>query len=345
MMLFRTYQMFLRIIFIGSAVLSQYAFAQTQENSSQQQSGTYNEAYFLLERLNQGLAPADERINLQTPQAALEYFMLLCRQGDFSQAARALNLNLIPEKFQATAAPILAQEFFYVINQRLWINWAEIPDRPDGQVDMGGNSDPLVGVPRRSLRIGPIDFDSRDLAIRLQRVKVPDAEPVWVFSSSTVENIGPLYQAFGPGLIEKQLPSWASERSLLNIPLWQWLALVVLIFISSVCGWLFQKITSRLFQRSDSPFVSNLAHATSAPLAVIGGLLVFYILTLTILPLTGPAAKLLYPALTLLIVAMITWLGMRLIGFFADYFKNQYVNDMDSYENADIRHTLTYISV
>lgn len=316
-------------------------------DSSQSNTQTYHEAYFLSDHLNQGLGVPDSAtgINLQTPQAALEHFMLSSREENFSSAAHALNLNLIADNLQSTVAPLLAQQFFYVLNQRLWIDWDEIPDRADGQLDIGNNSDPLVGTPRRSLRIGMIDLDGRDIAIRLQRVKTPEADPVWVFSPNTVENIQPLYQTYGPGLIEKQLPAWARERSMLNVPLWEWFALLLLFIISGLVAWMLQKIMPHLIRRAEIPFVQSIARAIATPLAIISGILLFYILTLTVLPLTGPAAKILYPLLTLLIVAMVTWLGMRLIGFFADYFKDQYVNDMSSYENENIRHTLTYITI
>lgn len=308
----------------------------------------FHPAYYRVDSLNKGLAAPSEPINLSTPQAALEHFILSCRDEDYGRAAHALNLNLIPQATRLIRAPFLAEKFFYVINQRLWLDWDEVPDRPDGQTDAASGSDPLAGEPRRSIRIGRIDADGRDIAIRLQRVKAEGQEPVWVFSANTVENIDLLYDRFGPGLLEQHLPGWAKVRTFGKVPLWSWFALAVAVMLSAVFGWAFQKFAIQtLRQRLDRdwPGVTELLGVLSTPLGLLGGLICFYFVTLSLITLTGPVGKVLYPTLALLIVLAFTWLGMRSIGFFSDYVSRQYSDELQSYERADVRRKLTLIAV
>ncbi|MEZ5594261.1 MAG: hypothetical protein R3F53_27610 [Gammaproteobacteria bacterium] len=129
---------------------------------------------------------------------------------------------------QALRAAELARQLYYVIEQKLWIDWEDLSDRPDGQIDVGAANNPLIGVPRRSLKLGSIELDGRDAAIRLQRVKLPEQEPIWVSRQPQWENIDELYALYGPGFLQQHLPDWAKQRVLARMPLWKWLALFVL---------------------------------------------------------------------------------------------------------------------
>ena len=313
--------------------------------AQQQDSGTYHEAYFLLDALNTGLPARAPSIHLQTPQAAVEHFLQACREEQFLQAAHALNLNLITEPLQALRAADLAQKFYHVLEQKLWIDWEDLPDRPDGQIEIGASNDPLVGVPRRSLKLGSIDLDGRDIAIRLQRVKLPDSDPIWVFSAATVENIDQLYEQYGPSTLQQHLPDWAKQKVLARIPLWQWLALLLFAGLSGLAAWLVYRLTRHVLRHVEQPLPARIGSEAPAPIAIIAGLAMFSLLNATLLTLTGPVIKLLNPLLTLLIVAAFTWLGIRLIRQLSIYFDERYADRLEHYEDDEARRALTYIAV
>ena len=317
----------------------------TYAQSTQQDSGPYHEAYFLLDELNKGLPERAPSIHLQTPQATVEHFMQACRQEQFLQAAQAFNLNLIAEPLQSMRAADLAQKFYYVLEQRLWIDWEDLPDRPDGMIEIGAVNDPLIGVPRRSLKLGTINLDDRDVAVRLQRVKLAEADPIWVFSAATVENIEALYDRYGPGYLQRHLPEWAKQKGLVDIPVWQWFALIIFALLSGLTGWLVYRLTRRTLRYAEQPLLARIGSETPKPFALIAGLAMFSLLNASLLTLTGPVIKVLHPILTLLIVAACTWLGIRLIRQISVYFDERYADRLEHYEDDEARRTMTYIAV
>ena len=306
---------------------------------------SYNKAYFLLDDLNSGLPARSPSIHLQTPQATLEHFLRACREQQFMQAAQALNLNLIAAPMQALRAAELARQLYYVIEQKLWIDWEDLSDRPDGQIDVGATNNPLIGVPRRSLKLGSIELDGRDAAIRLQRVKLPEQEPIWVFSAATVENIDELYALYGPGFLQQHLPDWAKQRVLARMPLWKWLALFVFAALSGLIAWVGYRLTRRAIQHAEQPLLARLGAELPKPVGFLAGLLSFSVLNATILALTGPVAKVLTPLLTLLIVAGFTWLGIRLIRQLSVYVDQRYADRLEHYDDDEARRALTYVAV
>ena len=96
----------------------------------------YNEAYFTVNRLNKAIGLPPNEFNFQTPQATLEHFIVNARNNNFEDAAYALNLNLLPDNLTQEQAAILAEKLYFVINQRVGLDWGSLSDRPDGQIDI-----------------------------------------------------------------------------------------------------------------------------------------------------------------------------------------------------------------
>lgn len=313
--------------------------------AQQEDESGYNQAYYLTRSLNAGLAPLQPPPNLFTPQASLENFMLSARLGDFDRAARSLNLDLIPEDRRSVRAADLARKLFYLINQQLWIDWDTIPDRADGQRDRAtSKNDPLAGQPRRSIEIGSMTLHGRDAAVRLQRVKGGEDEPVWVFSPQSVENIDPLYAQYGPGFLEQHLPAWSKERVWVSVPLWEWLALPVFFVVAAACGWIIQRVIALAARRTDGDWLPRLVRSARLPAALFFGLLVVYILTFSALTLTGPIHRIVSPLLIVLMIAAVTWAGMRAIKFTSEYVTDVYIlGDRDRGIDAGV--LLTNISI
>ncbi|MFD2432557.1 hypothetical protein ACFSO9_02790 [Mesonia maritima] len=149
----------------------------------------YKEAYYVLDRLNKSIGLPPNKFNLQSPQATLEHFILNARNNDFESAAYALNLNLLPDNITNEEAALLAEKLYFVINQRVRINWDDLSDRPDGQIDISTTTNKAVaGKPRRSVVFfGSVDLKGRDIIFRLQRIKYKDYGAFWLISSNTVE--------------------------------------------------------------------------------------------------------------------------------------------------------------
>jgi small-conductance mechanosensitive channel len=306
----------------------------------------YHAAYYLAEELNPGLPQPGDAINRATPQALLEFMIRASRSDDYERAAHGLNLRLIPRDRQANQGPSLARHLCYLIRNKLSIPWSDIPDRPDGQLDVAsGARDHLLGKPRRSIRIGEIPLDGRDLPFRIQRVKAGDANPVWVFAPSTVENIPKLYERFGPGLVERILPPWSRARLLGELALWQIFFLAGLLLIGAGLGWIAQWITVRLVRRAEKSWTWAMAELLPGPVGLLSGLLAFYLLKVSLVNYTGPVVSLLNPVLLAIIVFAFTWLGTRIIHFFSDYMTRKYVDELQNFGSPKSRHMLTTIDV
>lgn len=304
--------------------------------------GKYNEAYYQLERLNEGLS--SKEINLQTPQATLEYFYREGKQGNFEGAGHALNLNLFPKEEHQRLAPRLAKHLFYVIDKQLGFDWEGLPDRPDALKQAASPNDPMAGKPRRSIEVGFMQIDGHDVTIRLQRVKVGDASPIWVFSPQSVENIEALYQAYGPGPLEKRLPEWAKVEIFGETALWAWLAFILLLLLAFAFGKFVSNLIKKQLNEKESPWVSGIGDKISTPLAFTIASIMIYSLGTIFLSLPG----LVNTILLILMISSIIWLAMRFIKYLSENISQRQVSQVK--DLSDNKHTrqqrwLTYLSV
>ncbi|WP_198664884.1 mechanosensitive ion channel family protein [Lewinella sp. IMCC34191] len=307
--------------------------------------GGYNEAYYQLERLNDDLPERPTRINLRTPQAALEHFILSCREGDFAAAAYVLNLNLLPQGVQQEQAAILAEKLYYVMTQRVSLAWDDLPDRADAQVNVAGaGKQAVAGQPRRLLSFGRLGLGDRDIPLNLQRVRVGERAPIWVIAAPTVENIEALYAEFGPTWLDRNVPEWA-DKVVLGISLWKVLAVVLLAFLCYLLFILIKTITHRLLNRSDSEWLTDLSDHVATPTALALSIFIFYLCMNNLLSIAGGWSPYLYALLLVVVVGTVTWLVMRIIDYVMERLTETQVEDVSDEDNMESRRTLTTISV
>lgn len=307
--------------------------------------GDYAQAYFALGALNAGLPEADVAPNLQTPQAAVEQFVRAARDADFAAAARVLNLNLYPESEQAARAPLLAEQLYYVIDRQIGFDWEALPDRADAlSTGSASPNDPLAGKPRRSLRLGALSLGRRDAVIRLQRVRVGDAAPVWVFSPQTVENIEPMYREHGPGPVDRWVPAWAREQVLGQTALWAWLALGLFFFVAGLAAWSVARAVKQHDFDDGHEAAERLGERLAVPAALATCFGLVYVLAASLLALP----KLVTLLLLIALILSVTWLAMRAIGYLIDHLTRTEIDDiseLSSNERADQQRRLTMLSV
>ncbi len=217
---------------VASALAQDSGGQQGNSSSSENKAKSPAGDFYVVDSLNEGVPHVSNPPDLSTPLATVENFIFSCREQDFRQAAQSLNFDLIPQDERGKAAEF-ARKFYYALNQRLWIDIEDLPDRPDGQMPPRvGKENPLAGKPRRSIRLGVINIDDwKQVRVRIQRVKTADAEAVWLFSPQTVEKIPMLYQEFGPSWVEQAIPGWAKTRLAGKVPVWEWIALLIFVLL------------------------------------------------------------------------------------------------------------------
>ena len=307
--------------------------------------GDYNEAFYMIDRLNENIGLPPNRLNFQTPQSTLEHFILSCREGNFEDAAYALNLNLFPKEVTKKEAAILAEKLFFVINQRVRIDWDNVSDRPDGQIDIQTSTNAAIaGKPRRSVVFGEVDLDGRDAVFRLQRLKLNDYGAFWMIAANTVENIEPLYASYGPRKLDRIMPNW-SRVGIFGVPLWKIVGSLLLFFIAYLLGKGFSKLTKTLLLKSERPWMRTIAEKMSKPAGLALSALFFYITLNNLISFSGRMASTIYAILLMAVIACIAWFLMRFIDAFMTYIAENRIGDSSLEENSHARKMMTYVSV
>ena len=211
--------------------------------------GEYSDYYFNIKQLNEGLPNSKGFLNLQTPQATMEHFINSCAKKNFQQAAYALNFNLLPQKIDSERAAILAKKLFYVMDKRVSLNWDDLPDRPDGQINQAtAGSKSIAGKAQKSICFGSLSLDGRTVPLQIDRVKVEKEAPLWVISANTVENIELIYKECGPSKLDRLVPEWG-EFKFFGVQVWKLIGLLIFAFACYYLGKLIAYIINKLVNR------------------------------------------------------------------------------------------------
>ncbi|MGA8852809.1 MAG: mechanosensitive ion channel domain-containing protein, partial [Christiangramia sp.] len=306
---------------------------------------SYHEAYYQSNRWNEGIGFPPEEYNLQTPQAALEHFIINARNKDFEKAAYALNFNLFPDDLSIKEAAILAEKLNFVMSQRVRIPWGELSDRPDGQIDISTSTNKAIaGKPRRSINFGEVDLNQKDVAFRLQRIKFKDHSPIWLISAQTVENTEFLYKTYGPQKLDKMIPKWISFE-IFNVPFWKLIGTLILIILCYFLAKLITFFIKKIFSSTEKYWVKNIANRLASPAGGAIGSLAFYLLLNHLISFRGSLARGFYSVLLIILIVVFTWLIMRIIDYIMDFFAVHKIGDINNEENVESKRMLTYVSV
>ena len=307
--------------------------------------GDFNEAYYIVDRLNEQIGLSPSEYNLQTPQATLEHFIVSCRNKEFDKAIYALNFNLFPKSLTKEDAAILAEKLYFVINQRVNIDWDNLSDRPDGQIDISTTTNSAVaGAPRRSLVFGEVDYKGRDIVLRLQRVRYKNYGAFWLISANTTDNIENMYAQYGPRELDLMMPNWARVQ-FLNVPVWKVVGTILLIVIAYFLARFIYFLVCKICKNSKRYWIKSISDKLAKPVAITIAVLFFYITLNKLISFSGALATVIYTSLLIVVVGSITWFIMQFIDYLMLYVADRKVGDVSEEENEESRKLLTYISV
>ncbi|WP_352310114.1 mechanosensitive ion channel family protein [Psychrobacter sp. W2-37-MNA-CIBAN-0211] len=319
--------------------------------------GDYNESYYSLNKLNAGLPPLAEPPNLSTPLATLEFFQSAVMKQQYDLAAYALNMNLIDGKLQRSRAIDLAKQLdFLLIEKKLYV-FDELPDRPDGLIEPPlGSTNSIQGIPRRSIQLGYIDYRERRVPIHLERVRVDDSAPFWIFSAQTVGNIDNLYEQYHPAKFERYLPAW-TKLQLFSIAIWEFLALLVFFSFTMGVGWLLSKGAGKLLNwyvkdkagnrlsTLHHNSVEDLVNKLTVPLTFTISFSSVFTLVSGGFPYLDAVASSIRPIIWIGLVFSAMWLGIRVINFFANRYQDMQIENLGEEQFDKVRRRRTYVSI
>jgi len=149
-----------------------------------------------------------------TPRGTVLGFLTAARDKNYDLAAEYLNTRL-----RGKAAADLAQELSVVLDQRLPARLGQLSDNPEGS-----QSDPLN--PNREL-VGTVTSSNGNVDIALERVDRPKSDPMWLFSSKTLESIPDVYADIDVVSANEILPGFLVNTQIAGIKLYELLAVLV----------------------------------------------------------------------------------------------------------------------
>lgn len=250
--------------------------------------------------------PEDE-FGRGSPRGAVQGYLEACRKGDYERAARYLDLRRAEGE-----GSILARQLRVVLSRTLWIDLEELSQDPEGRSE--------DGLPTYRDRLGTIKTERGKLDILLQRVPREDGVRIWQIAGSTVSQIPLLWDEFGYGALERYLPQVFFEFQLLEIALWQWIALLMLVVLAAMLSWLLAvgivRVLRPLVARSETPIDDRLLEGAAGPIRLGIAILVFRT-AIAPLGLDLEALEFLSTLLRALFIVATTWLLIRAVDVLA----------------------------
>ena len=257
-------------------------------------------------------APEDE-FDRGTPRTSIQGYLVACRENDYALAAEFLDLQRVSKAKRAERGPILARQLKIVLDRTLWVDLEALSYDPAGHRNDGLS-------PSRDL-LGRIETNRGPVDLLLQRVKREDGVPIWKFASVTVARLPTLYEEFGYGALGEILPSPFFEVRLLEVELWQWISLLLLVAVAYGLSWLAGIVVVRLsrplIERSETRIDDQLVQAIVGPLR-----LVIFVVLFTAgaapLGLSVPVRQTLGSLQQAAFLVAVTWFLLRTVDLVAD---------------------------
>jgi MscS family membrane protein len=241
----------------------------------------------------------------ETPRRAMEDYLHAARDGDYARAARTLDLRSLPPA-QREQGPTLARELKVVLDRTLWVDLDALSDEPDG--------DPGDGSATRDV-VGSIQTSRGPTAVLLQRVALEDGTHAWRVAAPTVAQIPALYAEFGEGWVAELLPTPLVEIRVLEVRLWQWIGLLILLVLATAVSWVLATgvvgTVRSLLRRARTGFDDALLALAVGPLRLTLAVSVFSTGTYA-LGLALPVHRFFVALEKALTIVAVTWLLLRL---------------------------------
>ena len=243
--------------------------------------------------------------DIAVPAGAVRTYIDACRRGDYEQAAKRLDLSALPLDERAEAGPSLARRFKVVLDRKLWIQFELLSEIPTGDLGDGLPAD-----------LDRIDNDEGEIEVYLERVTEADGSQVWKVAASTVARIPEYWDAYGYGPLFELLPAPMFEIRFLEMMLWQWIGLLLLVPLAWIGSWLSARILLAvirpLVSRTRSDLDDRLLEMLTPPCRLLLLVLLFSVGTYA-LKLSVKAYEFLGAAGTAATLIAVTWVALRAV--------------------------------
>ena len=248
--------------------------------------------------------PAQDSLGRTTPHGTVVGLITAVEQANLERAAEYLESGLSPSGRRE-----LAQKLGTVLDRKLLTSLDSLSDEPDGDAGDGLTDRDSIGV---------VESSSGSVEIFLDRVRRGRGAPLWLFSSSTLQEIPRVYDELEPPWIEQYVPDWLRTVQWLSIPLYRWIGWLLLVPLALGLAALFTRWLKVLLR----PVVLRLGHDPDVHgLTRVGPL---HLLILATLFYGGAfvgldlAARLFWTRVAvILMVLAVSWFSLRLVDILA----------------------------
>lgn len=299
-------------------------------------------AWYDADTIATGPRAGAEGINRRTPRETVRNFMRLTEAGKYESAADFLNLADLPREERIERGPDLARQLGLVIDRQLWLDWKSLSARPDAMLETSTANHPQAGQPRRDIGLKLVELDGQAYEIRLGRYKSEGADPVWLFTPQTVENVPILYQAYGPRVFESYIPA-PLKRRVGGLRIWEWVALPVLLGLLLGLGFLINRGIRWLGRKSQRQVLRQAAEKARIPLALVATAIAAQFLLQLGVSFSGPATNIVRPFLIIVIVSGLGLTALKVIDAILDRVTLRVIGEIDDTRSLDERELYTSI--
>lgn len=280
--------------------------------------------------------------NRRTPREMVRNFVALTEVGKYENAAGFLNLADLPPNERATRGSELARQLGLVIDRKVWIDWASLSARADAMREVGPDSDPLAGQPRREIELKMIELDGQAYEIRLGRYKPEGDDPVWLFTPQTVESIPILFDAFGPRAFEAYIPEFLKQR--VGGPrIWEWIVLPLLLGALLTIGLAVNRLIRWLGRKASRPVLREAVEKMRIPLAFVAMAITAQLFLKLGVSSSGPVVDIVRPFLVIVIVSALGMTVLKIFDAVLDRATKRVISEIDDTEGRDERELYTSI--
>src|SRR6266852_2286305 len=154
----------------------------------------------------------------------------------FIRAAQSENYGVAVQYFdvrhRAAVEPEqeLAQQLLAILNARFVGSLDSITNDPTGRED--------GGPPREQVVVGGTRGLSESFPLYLVHAEVARGAKVWLISRQTLDQVPEVYDSLRFPQLEKRLPKFLVKTRPLEVPLWQWISIVLFAPVALLLGWL-----------------------------------------------------------------------------------------------------------
>jgi len=260
------------------------------------------------------IIPEDE-FGRGSPRSTVKGYLEASREGDYQKAANYLDLRRIQGDGSA-----LARQLRTVLSRTMWVDVEALSPEHEGKKN--------DGQPANRDRLGTIDTQAGKVDILLQLVPREDGVTIWKFAGATVALVPELYKEFGYGVLERFLPKIFFDIQFLDIALWQWIGILVLVLFAAIGSWILTVVAVRaletLVSRTKTTIDDKMRAGAAGPVRLALAALVFRV-GLVPLGLGVEAMRILSALLSGLFVVAVAWLLLRVTDVLSGWVKEELI--------------------